>query len=127
MQMVLSRKNFVAHTGTFFWWKRIFLGSQYFNLSNAHRLAVKAHELGHMQGHHTEWRILTLIFCPFIFFWICRQQEFLADEYAAEQGCSHELIEFLIDNPCSGRMYPSNFERIERLIRLAPVKGHFAR
>jgi Zn-dependent protease with chaperone function len=126
MKEVVSQGCFIAHSGSFFRWKRIFLGASFFYMTPNWQRAVKAHELGHIEGHHTEWRILTLLFCPFLFFWVCRKQEFLADEYAAKLGLRAELINFLekLYTP-SGRMYPSNFDRIEKL-RLIPVKDKLA-
>jgi Zn-dependent protease with chaperone function len=116
--------NCFAFAGSFFWWKKVYLGKAYFDLPRAHRMAVKVHEMGHVKGHHTEWRILTLLFCPILFFWVCRKQEFLADEYAAKMHCGKEMIEFLQDHPGTGRRYPSNAERIKRISRLTPVTGN---
>ena len=95
-------------------------------MSFAQKSAVKAHELGHAVGHHTEWRLLTLLLCPILFFWVCRKQELLADKHAAKLGCTNELIEFLEQHPCSGRRYPSNNERINALRRIVPVTDTFA-
>ena len=126
MKEVVSQGSFIAHAGSFFGWKRLFLGTAYFYLTPRQQIAVKAHELGHIAGHHTEWRILTLFFCFPLFFWVCRKQEFLADEYAANVGARQELIEFLEKQYSpSGRMYPSNSDRIEKL-RLIPVKDNLA-
>ena len=78
-------------------------------------MAVLSHEYGHLKGHHTEWRILTFLFLPFLFRMVCKEQEFLADKHAAKHGHGRMLINILISDFDGGNLQPSHLERRSRL------------
>lgn len=115
IKVIETDERLVAYGGSFFWWKRIWTGRAYRRLTLRQQWAVMAHELGHVNGRHTEMRILCMLLCPFLFFWLCRQQEFWADAYAAKQGYKADLLSLLEKEYDGGRFQPSHAERRENL------------
>jgi len=120
--------DIVAHAASFFGWKRIYVGNRYRQLHPRFRQAILAHEKGHIAGHHTEWRIVCLLLCPFLLGVLCRWQEFRADEYADQRGYGQLLSQFLSSDAPGTFLHPSQAMRRLKLkqyeqLRSAPVKG----
>lgn len=100
---------------SFFWYKRIYVGTKFRDLPYRVKAAVIAHELGHCDGHHTEWRILALLF-PFVIPWLTRWQEYRADAYACKLGYGPELAWLLRENTGGGLFHPTNYLRRQKLV-----------
>ena len=130
----LKHSNIIAMAGSFLFFGVIFLGRGYYRLSESQKLAVLAHEREHIRLHHTELRILALIFCFPLLPRICRQQEFSADAGAVKAGCGEALRQLLSFYYPRTFFYPSNRERRDALdakldeqTRMTPVKSPLAR
>lgn len=110
-------EQIVARAWSFFWIKRVVIGSLFWKLPFHIRNAVMAHEEGHAEMHHTEWRVVCLLFAPWMIFDVCKQHELDADLFAASRGHGAALIEFLkFDKDC-GLFHPSHAERRQHLER----------
>jgi hypothetical protein len=125
MKIVRTKESIVARSASFFWWKRVYVGAWFWLLAPETRAAVLAHESYHCHQHHTEWRILALLF-PFIIPRLCRRQELEADAFAASFGHGPALYEFLKPGIGGGLFHPSNDVRRDALLhneffRMAPV------
>ena len=109
----------VARSFAIFGFKRVFIGSKFYNLPNDQQRAVIAHELGHIRlGHHAVRRWvapLALICTPFRKA-LYRTQEFEADDFATECGHGKALCSFLSQNNEFEGEYPKNVARIERIV-----------
>jgi len=110
-----SEGPFIARATGVFQKQKIVLGSRVMELTLPQLKATLSHETGHLRGRHIEWRILCLIFCPFLIFWLCRQQEIWADRYAAKNGHAQSLIEILRSDFDGGLLQPSHKVRREHL------------
>lgn len=119
MKVVRTSEPIIARSASFLWWKRIYIGEKFDRLSTDEKYSVIAHELAHCEGHHTEIRML-FMFIPFLFSWICRQQEYSADKYAKDRGYGASLARVISRNANNGPYYPSTESRCARL---APVMG----
>ena len=100
-------------------WRRVYLGTRFAGLAPDQQVAVLAHEEGHCRGFHTEWRLLTLLlvawWCPWAFFFLCRQQELAADAYAARKGYAGGLLSLLSSEYGGGKLQPSHASRRHHL------------
>jgi len=113
MKIVKSKRSFVARSFSLLWFKRIYVGVRFNNLPADQALAVLAHEEGHCELHHTEKRILALLF-PFMLKNMCHKHELEADNYAGVRGHAESLIRFI--RRCNqGPYHPSNNIRIKAL------------
>lgn len=127
IKFVRTSEPIVARSISLFWWKRIYLGSFFDCLTPPEQFAVIGHEEGHCAHHHTEMRILCLLLAPFLFFELCRRQEFSADRYSAQHGHSRFLCQVLESDYDGGLLHPSHAARREALSkyhdhpRLVPV------
>ena len=120
LKFVSTDAEYIARSASFFWWKRVYTGKPFVGLTDDQKRAVLAHETYHVMAHHTEMRIVAL-FCPFVIPWLCKKQEFDADECAAWAGYRAELIEMLEKSVINdGPYHPTNFERIQRLKNFDP-------
>ena len=109
----------VAYSWGLWSWKRIVVGPLWLDLPAGEQRAVLLHEAHHCHARHMEWRVLWCLLC-----WLpyiaekARQQEFDADEFAAEQGFAMDFMRFLTRRRApEGPFYPSHEERITRLFR----------
>jgi len=112
LKIIETDRDEVARSISLFWFKRIYVGTRFKKLTVAERMAVIAHETGHCEGHHTEWRILLL---PIVF-WLAKQQEFWADAYAVRKGHGEALYRHLGRNDGGGLFHPSNYHRRQKLV-----------
>ena len=110
-----SEEPFLARAKGVFWKQRIVLGSKIADLNMEQFEATIWHELGHLRGRHIEWRILFLFICPFLIPWLCKNQEILADSYAAKNGHAKGLIEILRSEYDGGLLQPSHKVRRKHL------------
>lgn len=110
-----SEEPFLARAKGVFWKQRIVLGSKIVDLNMEQFEATIWHELGHLRGRHIEWRILFLFVCPFLIPWLCKNQEILADSYAAKNGHAKGLIEILQSEYDGGLLQPSHKVRRQHL------------
>jgi Zn-dependent protease with chaperone function len=124
MKFVLLHERCIALSASFLWWKRVYIGTKYFNLSIPHRKAVMAHELAHLDGHHTELRILCLLLFFPLYGWVCRKLEFRADQAARKAGFTAELLDILKSEFPGSWLYPSNADRRARLLAWTPLKSN---
>ena len=112
-QILMTDEPIVARSLSVFWFKRVYLGRKFHDLSPGTKGAVLAHEFGHCAGHHTEWRALLW---P-IGLWLAKQQEFWADAYACKMGYGPELYLHLSDDSKpAGRYHPTNCHRRQKLV-----------
>ena len=129
MKIVPVPEETIARSLSFGWFKRAYVGTDFNKLSPMQQCAVLSHERGHCDGHHTEQRILCLLFAPWMFFKLCKWQEFQADKYACERGWSRHLYDLLASDFDGGLFQPSHIERrhaIKQYVhksRFAPVTG----
>lgn len=116
MKVITTNDPYIAKSFRFFWIKRVYVGSVYRSLTPRQREAVVTHEVAHIGGHDTLWRMLALLFPP-VMPWLCRRQEFAADAFAKDRGYGPPLIEVLRTLPedC-GWLYPKTSQRIEKLL-----------
>lgn len=106
----------LAYSFSFFKFKRIWLGNRFFNLSKRQRDAVMAHELYHVDHHHTEIRFLIMILFFPILGYICRNQELAADRHAVDKGFGYEMLNVLtIEAYEHSWLYPDWEIRKERI------------
>jgi len=126
IKIVAVDDKFIARSVSFLWWKRIYTGTLFNILLECQQEAVIAHETAHCNWHHSELRVLTLLFCPFLIKRICRWTEFVADRYAAKVGLGYALITVLRLGESSSWMYPSHEDRI-KAIKLYVSKSRNAR
>jgi Zn-dependent protease with chaperone function len=126
--LVKTKHPGYARSISFFWWKWILLGTDFASLPPDEQLATLAHEEGHCELHHTEYRLLFLLVPIFwiMFFEFCKEHEFEADEYSAARGNKQALLKLLANDWDGGLMHPSNATRRARLeqyeyLRTAPV------
>lgn len=130
MIIVPTNEPIIARALSFGWWKRVYVGKLFERLPPHIRQAVLAHEAAHCDLHHTEKRILALIFAPFLLKRICRKQELDADKLAAKKGHAPALMELLSIDVDVGPYHPTHKERIsalkqyEQTNRLAPVRRY---
>jgi len=128
----VTTKPLYAYAFSFLWYKRITLGAKFEELKNEERKAAIFHECGHVSGHHTEWRILCALFCPWLLKDFCRKQELEADLYAAQYGYAKGLLSLLEKEWVGNFFQPSHAIRREQLkqylekyeqSRMVPVKN----
>lgn len=127
MKVIHTNENMIARSLSFLWWKRIYVGTKYWNLLRSQKEAVLAHEEGHCKFHHTELRLLTLLFCPVLIKPVCHKTEFAADRYAASKGLAKPLSQVLSFDREEDWLYPCNTDRRKALEnyeypRMTPVK-----
>jgi Zn-dependent protease with chaperone function len=115
IKFVRTNDVFIAGATSLLWWKRVRVSDKFYALPEDQQFAVLMHEFGHLYHHHTEKRILCLVFSPWRLIETMKRQEFEADRYAASQGCADALIEVLKGKSDGGLFHPSNFERREVL------------
>ena len=99
-------------------YKKILYGSGFKKLPNDVQAAITSHEEGHLHGHHTELRILCLLFMPFMLKWLCQKQEVMADRYAVSQGHAIGLLKLLKSEYGGDFFSPSHAHR-RNMIALA--------
>jgi len=114
LQIVKSRGHFIARSFSFFWYKRIYVGTEFKKLPRDEKAAVLAHEEGHCENHHTEKRMLALLF-PFQLMKMCHQQELEADTHAGRLGHATALIEVIRRGGDAGSYYPPIDARVKNL------------
>jgi Peptidase family M48 len=114
-KIIETNEYITARSLSLLWFKRIYVGYRYLHLNPAMRLAVLAHEEGHLRGHHTEWRILALL-VPGLPLWLAKQQEYWADAYACRAGHGLALYWLLADESDGGHFHPSNCLRRQKLV-----------
>lgn len=132
MKVIRTNHSITARAVSLLWWKRIYTGVYFEGLHMDERLAVLAHEKSHCDRHHTEVRLLMLLFFPFSLLFIqsvCHKQELDADTDAAMSGCAKGLMKFILRSDNEGYYHPSNELRIMNIkkhecFRPNPVKVH---
>ena len=112
LKVKVTKRNTVAASASFFWWKRIYVSALFCQLSSSEQQAVIAHELYHCAMHHSEWRALALMF-PAWMKRMCHRQEFEADLFAAKLGYGEALIKVLSRFGEGGNIHPATAKRIE--------------
>ena len=133
MKIIPVPDDMIARAISFGWFKRIYTGTKFNMLPRMQQLAVLSHERGHCEGHHTEQRLLCLLFAPWMFFKLCKRQEFQADRYACNHGFGRYLYSFLSSDFDGGMFQPSHIERRTAILqyendsRVVSVKDYFAR
>ena len=122
--IVRTEEDCIAYAG----WKTIYTGKLFDRYPAWQQQAILAHEEGHICGNHAQWRLLCLLFCPFLFIYVARIQEYLADRYAVNMGHGPALYQFLRPEKNGGWLHPSHATRRAylRKPRTAPVKGLLA-
>jgi hypothetical protein len=116
----VKNARYIAHAASFFWWKRVYVGKGFFKLPIPHREAVIAHEMVHLDEHHTELRILCLLLFFPLYGAVCRACEFRADK---KSGYVRELVEILKHAFPGNWRYPSHSDRRNRLLALPTLKA----
>jgi Zn-dependent protease with chaperone function len=111
LTIVHSNEVVIAGATSLLWWKRIRLSDRFYALPDHKQFAVIMHEFGHLFYHHTEKRILCLIFTPWRLIPMMHRQEFEADRYAASLGGADALIEMLQGVGDGELFHPSNADR----------------
>lgn len=105
-------------------WKRILVGNAFFDLEPRLQGAILLHEAGHAKLRHLEKRIWFAIrnfWRPMAIGSYCRNQEFEADQFAANCGYGRDLalVFARVDAP-AGPYHPNRLERIARLALVPP-------
>ena len=123
--------DFIAASWSFGPIKRIYLGNRFGKFSLQQQSAILAHETGHCEGHHLEWRCLAAIFIPFWCHRVTKYQEILADRFAVKKGHAECLLTIFEKISHGGRFHPTREERIANVllyekIRLAGVTSSLA-
>ena len=77
--------------------------------------AAVVHEMAHCIMHHTEKRILCLLFMPWKIREVCKNHEFEADRYAVMNGYGEGLKLCLRFESEGGMFHPSNAERRQKI------------
>ena len=111
LALVQTTRPGYASAISFGGWKQVWLGTRFKELDEAQQAAVIAHEEGHCHLHHLEARWLCLLLTPMLYLWLCKQQEFAADRYAAERGHATALCSILASEYDGGWFQPSHAER----------------
>jgi hypothetical protein len=114
--------TYTAISASFFRRKILFLGRAFFNLPIPHREAVLAHEMLHLEEHHTELRILCLLLFFPLYGWVCRTCEYRADQAARKAGYAKELLDILKSEFPGNWRYPSNADRRAILLAFATLR-----
>lgn len=117
ISVVRTTEPMIARSASILWWSRVYLGSKFGDLTAAEQDATVAHECGHCALHHMELRTLALIFTPWRFKKVCRNQEFKADAFASRMGHGVALAKLISRIGSDGPYHPSANERIIRLAR----------
>lgn len=120
MRVIVTRRPFIARSLSFFGLQRIYVGTRYAALPPFAKRAVIAHECAHLVGHHTEWRLLALLFPPVIP-WLCHWQEYRADARAAATGHLHGMLHLLQKDGGGGLTHPKNIDRRKKLLHSSPI------
>ena len=118
--VVTTREPIIARSVSFFWYRRVYIGTKFARLPKGQQTAVILHERGHIEKHHTEARLLSVLFPfkPFIR-WLCHRQEYAADRYVLEHGFGRELVDFLVANGARESFtHPSDYARACRLQKM---------
>jgi Zn-dependent protease with chaperone function len=115
-KLVYVNSDVPARSFSFMWFKRIYLTSAFFTLKPDEATAVLLHEQGHCRGHHTEWRMLCLLLCPFLLRRLCHWQEYQADAYAQRAGYGIALSRLLSYDDKPWPFHPPNSLRRQKLI-----------
>ena len=113
--IVQTSEPITARSFSCLWYKRIYVGRKFHALPPRVKMAVLAHEFAHCERHHTEWRILALLF-PFLIKWLCHRQEYQADAYVAQCGFGPELHWFLRDERAETATHPQKYLRRQKLV-----------
>ena len=119
-----TTNNIYAYAFSCLWYKRVTLGKKIEELTDVERAAAIFHEVGHVEQHHTEWRVICLLFAPFLLKWLCRKQELDADRYAAQYGHAQGLLSLLANEWDGNFFQPSHALRrasLERQDHSRPV------
>ena len=130
MRILETSEPMIARSFSFGWYKRVYVGTEFHKLDALRQAAVLAHEQGHLEGHHSELRMLCFLFAPFFFFRLCRHQEYQADLYAMKKGYARQLFDLLKSDFDGGLLQPAHIERrlairqYEHQSRFVPVKDH---
>lgn len=133
MAIKIKRSNMfpLCWAFSFLWVKRIYIGPRFDAFPEDVKAALLAHEEGHVVNHHSEIRLLCMIFCPWWMDRLARWQEMQADLYAASKGHADGLYKFLNRSRRCGTFYPTDLQRRRNLvdngfIRLAPDTGNLS-
>lgn len=113
--IVRTKSQRIAWSASFFWFKRVYVGLPFHDLPMLVRTAILHHERAHCDGHHTEQRILALLFPPMLR-WLCHRQEYAADCAAVSAGYGKEMSWLLRHSTDSGILYPSNAQRRHKML-----------
>lgn len=104
--------------------RRIYIGQRWYMLTDRQQMAVLMHEAGHCKMFHLEKRVAMRWLSPIRSSWvlkICMEQEFEADEFAAQQGYGLALIEILNELDLVTTPSNSSFgERASRILATTP-------
>lgn len=108
-----------AQSFSLLWMQRLYVGKDYYqSLPMFARRALIAHECAHLDGHHTEWRVLAML-CPLAWPFlrrICHWQEYRADARAAAGGHTHGLLHLLCNDSPGSLTHPKNMDRRNKLM-----------
>lgn len=123
MRVIVTRRPIIARSLSFLWVQRIYIGTRYAALPYFARRAAIAHETAHLAGHHTEWRLLTALFAPFLMRWLCHRQEYRADADAAATGHLHGMLYLLHKDRPASLTHPKNMDRRIKLMHSPTYKS----
>jgi len=133
MIKVVTTKEHPTCAASFFWWRRIFIGTDYANIPPSQRVAVVSHEVGHVVGRHTELKLLCLLLCPLAYIFLCWWCEIQADRHSVRCGNGRRLLEFLKDEASGGLLHPSHatrrryIKKEEKQLRKVHVKNQHSK
>lgn len=119
VKVIVKKQPTYACSVSFFWIQQVWLLAGYDGMGPEMQAALIKHEEGHCKHHDMEKRIFIYPFLFPIYGWLCRQDEFAADRYAAKAGYKKQLMEFLKQDCEGGFFHPSHEERRKRLALLA--------
>lgn len=91
---------------------------EFWELPFPERMAVIAHEAGHVYHRHLWVRLFNMFAPKAAYTAMCHAQEFEADQFARSLGYGPQLAAFLKRQPCASTFkHPATKPRIANLIR----------
>lgn len=137
---IVNDPHLHARSASCFGWRRLWIGLDYWQSLPQHaRRALIAHEMAHLHGHHTEWRVAAMLLMLLNMAALCyigepmaclpmtviawaamrelfHWQEYRADAVAAHHGNLHGMLHILQSECPESLTHPKNMDRRRKLM-----------